>query len=585
MNRSRQGPLDPFEDDEGIDVNSFFLPGGILDPDDSSAANDLSLGRESSPLLSDNLQPFHPPSSTEQSRIIAPLMPTQTDGGYPLAKTAVPSNPWFSTEQIISQEDQHKGESQNWSSSDPCTATGTSSPQNARPPPGFHAKHSPVPSPTDWSPSQSTRNDLEHPRNKTTNPAQTASGTSTITTSSAAPLLQLTTAKEQHHTTNASVGKIRKRVKHHEKSVAEATTSCVNEDATAHNVSKPVLPSRSHDPKTPQQAVVPRETKKAEKQKNRSRKKPTGAETAKKAANGRTNGSSDQLKTTQSAMPTKDTSCKPCSSSFSHERQAFANSWITDPAVQVFQWIMELYHAVLLPTWRSSYLLIRSALDFVATVFRIVVLASIEITTLAVDEVKSLHISRTNIRHIRKTPPSIAIAYISLYILPTLCDILMLHFDFPPFLPDAISSLALFYLSYPCFEDTVSSRHSKLASRRSSTRHHGPVPLDHRLSRDTLRCFRIVYIPLHFVCAAQRCATPHSNILMTQSALRLILAYGLTIAKRGICLSPFCWFSGATQLLVAAYMPRGYVCDAAIATIGLASVRTVRTMREDNDNK
>lgn len=144
--------------------------------------------------------------------------------------------------------------------------------------------------------------------------------------------------------------------------------------------------------------------------------------------------------------------------------------------------------------------------------------------------------------------------YLVLYILPTICDWIMLHASLPPFSPHIISTVSLYFLSG--FPDM------------SATKNSGKV--SDEVCRLLLNTFRY-YLPLSMIFEGFR--GPNTTIMMLDKSTRLILAYLLSMLRAGLLFSPIGWLGWSVQVLISVWLPEGIVLSCILPLLGLALIQ------------
>jgi len=199
------------------------------------------------------------------------------------------------------------------------------------------------------------------------------------------------------------------------------------------------------------------------------------------------------------------------------------------------------------------------------------------------------------------------LCYLVLYLIPYVSDILMAHLDLPHYTPHIISNAALYSLSLRLSHLASSTEAANRVARRgkaSNSNNHDSantntavaakssssqqqhlnnyyIPesdrrrLEHDLCQRILRSLRFA-IPGSFL--MEGFSNANASFAMAEAPVRLTIAYFLSLTKHGSVLSPVAWVGWSTQVLLAAYLPSGYLLDVVLLVVGLAFVRLVSTL-------
>jgi hypothetical protein len=171
-----------------------------------------------------------------------------------------------------------------------------------------------------------------------------------------------------------------------------------------------------------------------------------------------------------------------------------------------------------------------------------------------------------------------ATCYLTLYLTPRICSLLMVIVDLPQYTPHVLSHVLIFVLCRQPQPDvlTVLQADSKLRRYESSG-------INEKQASDIcaviLRTIRIL-LPLHFVWDGfeQEIAT----FLRFGGPVRMLLAFLLALVRGRLILSPVAWVSWSAQVLATAYCPRGLILDGSLLMWGLASIHLVRSLDSEN---
>lgn len=555
---------DSYDDD--MDVNAFFLPGGILDPD----SNGLMEGkREESTALPPDI------NSQEKQRIATQLIHGKNHWSSPFSSRLLgtetkPFGARYDRDGTMERFSSQKQQSGNSSSILCPEAT------MLMPPPGFE---------TERIVQLTPRIDSRHSAlNGGDEPAEVVSGNKR-----SCILVTRTCSNDESNNFLVAVGD--EAAKPYKGSV---------QNAEASDAPRTTFPSSSQT-----DATSPPTPTKTSSCKPKPRVPEIGT-TIPKSSNERLNGASksnrirlpnkvehSKNETKNQACPsTKQTSkenaatCLPKSNAtFSFPAQELTGVlrvWIVGPVLQLSLLSLELYDAVLRPALNQSVLLSRSATRFLALYVRVILAIAFQIGKLTLSEANIIRIYRA-CRSSRLIPEgnestSSTVVYFVFYALPPLCRKLIHQFQCPPFVPHIISNASIYSISYPAFG--FNARSTKPTSRRSRNHqnHDYDEQLDYRLCRRLLQILRYC-IPI--TCLVEGLSSPNARIMILEGSTRLGIAYFWGVTKHGFVSSPFAWFCGALQLLLVAYVPTGYVRDAMVATAGFAAIKILRIIRRD----
>lgn len=189
--------------------------------------------------------------------------------------------------------------------------------------------------------------------------------------------------------------------------------------------------------------------------------------------------------------------------------------------------------------------------------------------------------------------------YLVLYLSPFLSDMLMSNTDCPHYTPHIISNVALYALSMrltglssidyasgaPAKRGKPSVRDSNngvtAASAKPSSAY---IPESDRRQLEYDFCHRILRslryaIPCSFV--LEGFSDANASFAMADAPVRLVLAYLLSLVRHGLLLSPLAWIGWSTQILLAAYLPGGFLLDLFLVVVGLAFIRLVSTLHHE----
>ena len=205
----------------------------------------------------------------------------------------------------------------------------------------------------------------------------------------------------------------------------------------------------------------------------------------------------------------------------------------------------------------------------------------------------------------RELNPSVSLlCYVVLYLIPFAGDVLMDHMDLPHYTPHILSNMALYVLSlrlsHVSSADAVvtPSRRGKASSTGSNSSPSSTSPasktlhatatcipeserrrLEQDLSQRILRSLRWA-VPCSFL--MDGFSSANASFAMAEAPARLIVAYFLSLtSKQGLILSPVAWVGWSVQVLLAAYLPSGYLLDIVLGIVGLSFIRLAYVLHRD----
>mmetsp|Transcript_7354 Transcript_7354/g.18609 ORF Transcript_7354/g.18609 Transcript_7354/m.18609 type:complete len:772 (+) Transcript_7354:133-2448(+) len=219
---------------------------------------------------------------------------------------------------------------------------------------------------------------------------------------------------------------------------------------------------------------------------------------------------------------------------------------------QYILWVSE----ILLPALKQSALLIASsALHSLRGVF-LVLFAAFHTYSFAADET----LAELNLE-------SAWIPYVALVYAPTAARHMMNFVDLPQFTPHLVSSAVLCFLFRPVGVKRVSPSAK-------------PTPDD--LRNILLICCQVL-IPVDLL--MDGFASVNTGIMTLCYADRLLLAYLISVIRKGWILSPFAWLSFSVQCLASLYFPWRHILAEPILlfvlfSIGMASLNVLRSLEQ-----
>jgi len=264
----------------------------------------------------------------------------------------------------------------------------------------------------------------------------------------------------------------------------------------------------------------------------------------------------------------------------------------TSPAAAL-AWVVQLYKAQIDP-------MVQSIVGTVVLLVKYVVICCFALGNVfkyAFEEAAlDYHFSRlmnpTRQSHHERQTVSI-LCYMVMYLFPFLSDILMSNMDCPHYTPHIISNVSLYALSLRLsrlssvdYASGASAKRGKLsindnngitsASYKAST--YIPDSDRRQLEYRILRSLRYA-IPCSFVLEGFSAA--NASFAMADAPVRLVLAYLLSLVRHGLLLSPVAWIGWSTQILLATYLPGGILLDLFLVVVGLAFIRLVSTLHNE----
>jgi hypothetical protein len=145
------------------------------------------------------------------------------------------------------------------------------------------------------------------------------------------------------------------------------------------------------------------------------------------------------------------------------------------------------------------------------------------------------------------------VCYLLLYTLPIICDWMMAHLSLPHFFPHVVSTVCLYFLS------SFPSQPPRTNSSRVSN----------EASRLFLVAFRY-YLPLALILEGFK--EPNSMVMLLNQSSRLVLAYFLSMLQAGFLLSPVAWLGWSIQVILAFWLPEGFLSSCIISLSGLSLI-------------
>ncbi|GKY96940.1 hypothetical protein MPSEU_000653000 [Mayamaea pseudoterrestris] len=161
------------------------------------------------------------------------------------------------------------------------------------------------------------------------------------------------------------------------------------------------------------------------------------------------------------------------------------------------------------------------------------------------------------------------ICYLTFYVLPNVCDVIMTLFSVPHFTPHVLSSLALYLLCHPGRDGATWS--AGVGSKRKIYR--SKTPTDQQA--EIVCCFvlQICRYTVPFELILNGFSHPNVQLMMMDVPCRLLLAYILSLLRSNLLLSPVAWVCCAVQVILSVQLPCNKGTDCLLMLIGLASIR------------
>lgn len=163
-------------------------------------------------------------------------------------------------------------------------------------------------------------------------------------------------------------------------------------------------------------------------------------------------------------------------------------------------------------------------------------------------------------------------SYAVFYILPFLCDALMLNFNLPHYTPHFISTLAFCHVCQP-----QSTKRRLVGSTTTTTAMDEKV--SEEFSRTVLRMARYALLALELW---EGFSESNMCYMRADVNTRLLLAYVLSLARLNLLLSPVAWVCWASQYLSTCLIPGNIVTQVLLILTGLASIRLSSKVQSEN---
>lgn len=251
-------------------------------------------------------------------------------------------------------------------------------------------------------------------------------------------------------------------------------------------------------------------------------------------------------------------------------------------------WIMECYTDGLIPFMHQ----ILSSIVMVVGIFSqsclILLLTVANVFKFATDE-SSSH----TIWGVFWSSPSTSCYYV-FCLMPSVCDWLMAHVgNLPHFTPHILSNISVYYLcrllsqvsadtlsqrrknskrssSFSTMGISISSNNTNLAHQQNSDR------FGNEVCQLLLKAIGFA-LPICFI--MEGFSRSNSSFMLMEAQKRMILAYLLSLVKRGLILSPVAWVGWSVQVLLSTYLPVGLVLNSLLYFLGLAFIRLVTMLQ------
>jgi hypothetical protein len=163
-----------------------------------------------------------------------------------------------------------------------------------------------------------------------------------------------------------------------------------------------------------------------------------------------------------------------------------------------------------------------------------------------------------------------AMCYLTLYLTPRICSLLMIVVDLPQYTPHMLSHILVFVLCRQPRPDGLRPYVSSGGNERQTS----------DICAAILRTIRIL-LPLNFIWDGFD--KEIAAFLRLGGPVRMMLAFLLALVRNRLILSPVAWVSWSLQVLATSYCPRGLVLDASLLLWGLASMHLVRSIDSEKN--
>jgi hypothetical protein len=245
----------------------------------------------------------------------------------------------------------------------------------------------------------------------------------------------------------------------------------------------------------------------------------------------------------------------------------FTIRYIQQPITALFMFIITIYHSI-----------------------AILILAIANIFKFASDESTS-----HSIGGLFWASPSVLCYYV-FCLMPIVCNWLMTYVgNLPHFTPHLLSNLSVYCICRMISQvsaETTSSTQRRKANTIKRTNHTGTAGVNNsnnisyccNSSTNVLTDFgndvcqmilQIVKLLLPLLFFIEGFDKSNSSFMLYDAQKRMILAYLLSLVKRGLILSPIAWVGWSIQILLSSYLPAGSILNSLLFFIGLAFIRLV----------
>jgi hypothetical protein len=261
-------------------------------------------------------------------------------------------------------------------------------------------------------------------------------------------------------------------------------------------------------------------------------------------------------------------------------------SSIVGPAVSALDAISEFYTDGFVFVQRS-FSSIGSMIAVVAHSCLIFALFVVHIFKFAADETTS-HL----ILGVFSCSPTVLCYYV-FCLMPTVCDWLMLHIgNLPHFTPHILSNLAMYYVCRILSQDSADSSQRRKSSKRSlsgaigvtSNGYSVNLAQDHcsdRFGNEVCQLIlRVICFALPLLFVIEGFSDSNAGFLLLEDQNRMILAYILSLLKRGHILSPVAWVGWSVQILLSTYITES-IGRPLQFLFGLAFIRLVTVLQSE----
>jgi len=212
----------------------------------------------------------------------------------------------------------------------------------------------------------------------------------------------------------------------------------------------------------------------------------------------------------------------------------------------------------------SDVVAIISALvaDFVAFVKKYTSMIVRVLMVLCSMTIKSIHAVFWS----QKLSEAIGSVYVVFFGCPMFCDLLMRYFSVPPMSPHFVSTMALYFVAH----------RSKARDRFRCT------PISNKLCDRLLQVYRI-YLPIGLI--LEGFDYYNIQVMLCSDTTRLMFAFVLCLIRLGQILSPVAWVSLSIQILISQGLPAGILAEYMVILIGATTIQLLERLRLHESNR